>query len=91
MCQQQFAMERQDCRERQTCRHMELLKVCQRYEDAFTNQGVTKCSGDEMTDGQSLHLQNSLQAQGSEAPLQGEFTMIHGKDTYFKQIETTQL
>ena len=36
-------------------------------------------------------LQNSLQAQGSEAPLNREFTIIHGKDTYFKQIETTQL
>ena len=37
------------------------------------------------------NIQITLQAQGSEAPLRREFTMIHGKDTYFKQIETTQL
>ena len=32
----------------------------------------------------------SAQAQGSGQALK-ERTMIHGKDTYFKQIETTQL
>ena len=36
-------------------------------------------------------LWKCLQAQGSEESPIWENTMNHGKDTYFKQIETTQL
>ena len=59
---------------------------CKNYQPSVKVKTCFSC-----LESQILKLQNSLQAQGSEAPLIREFTMVHGKDTYFKQIETTQL
>ena len=63
----------------QKCSPRKPFQKCMKVRDSHIIVQMTGC------------LQNSLQAQGSEAPLRGEFTMCHGKDTYFKQIETTQL